>query len=60
MIDGSIANPKLLGEYRDARQKMARIYTYEAATDFNTGMVDVSKLARLTSSNNALTGNIAS
>ena len=60
MIDGSITNPKLLGEYRDARQKMARIYTYEAATDFNTGMVDVSKLARLTSSNNALTGNIAS
>lgn len=60
MIDGSIANPKLLGEYREARQKMARIYTYEAATDFNTGMVDVSKLARLTSSNNALTGNIAS
>ena len=60
MIDNSIFNPKLLGEYRDARQKMARTYAYEGATDFNTGMVDVNKLARITSSNNSLTGDIAS
>ena len=60
MIDGSIANPKLLEQYRDARQKMARTYAYESATDFNTGMVDVSKLARLTAKDNALTGDIAS
>ena len=60
MIDNSIFNPKLLGEYRDARQKMARTYAYEGATDFNTGMVDVSKLARITSKDNALTGDIAS
>jgi hypothetical protein len=60
MIDNSISNPKLLGEYRDARQKMARTYAYEGATDFNTGMVDVSKLARITEKNNALTGDIAS
>jgi len=39
---------------------MARTYVYEGATDFNTGMVDVSKLARITSKDNALTGDIAS
>ena len=60
MIDGSIANPKLLEQYRDARQKMARTYAYESATDFNTGTVDVAKLARITSKDNALTGDIAS
>lgn len=60
MIDNSIFNPKLLGQFRDARQKMARTYAYEGATDMNTGMVDVSKLARITAKNNALTGDIAS
>lgn len=60
MIDGSIANPKLLEQYRDARQKMARTYAYESATDFNTGLVDPLKLARLTAKDNALTGDIAS
>ena len=60
MIDNSISNPKLLSEYRDARQKMARTYAYEGATDFNTGMVDVSKLARITAKDSNLTGDIAS
>lgn len=59
MIDNSISNPKLLQEFRDARQKMARTYSYEGATDLNTGIVDVSKLARITSKNSALTGDIA-
>jgi hypothetical protein len=59
MIDNSIFNPKLLDEYRAARQKMAKTYAYEGATDFNTGIVDVSKLARITAKNNALTGDIA-
>lgn len=60
MIDNSVADPQLLARYRDARQKMARTYAYEAATDFNTGMVDVGKLARVTAKDNALTGDIAS
>jgi hypothetical protein len=59
MIESNITNPKLLDQFRDARQKMARTYVYEGATDFNTGMVDVSKLARITSKDNALTGDIA-
>ena len=60
MIDNSIANPKLLEQYRAAREKMARTYAYEGATDFNTGVVDVGKLSRITAKNNALTGDIAS
>ena len=59
MIDNSITNPKLLDEFRDARQKMARSYAYEGATDFNTGVLDVNKLARITAKDNNLTGNIA-
>jgi hypothetical protein len=59
MIESNISNPKLLDQFRDARQKMAKTYAYEGATDFNTGMVDVKKLARITSKDNALTGDIA-
>jgi hypothetical protein len=59
MIDNSISNPKLLSQYRDARQKMAKTYAYEGATDFNTGIVDVGKLARITAKDNAMTGDIA-
>lgn len=60
MIESNISNPKLLSQFRDARQKMARTYVYEGATDLNTGMVDVAKLARITAKDNALTGDIAS
>jgi hypothetical protein len=59
-LSPTLLNPKLLDQFRDARQKMARTYVYEGATDFNTGMVDVSKLARITAKDNALTGDIAS
>ena len=56
----SVFDPKLLAEYRNARERMARIYAYEAATDFNTGNVDVSKIARVTSKGGVYTGDIAS
>lgn len=59
-IESNIFNPKLLGEFRDARQKMAKSYAYEGATDFNTGMIDVNKLSRITAKDNTLTGDIAS
>lgn len=59
MIDANVGNPKLLTKFREARQKMARIYAYEGATDFNTGLLDVKKLARITGKDNALTGDIA-
>lgn len=60
MIESNIFNPRLLSEFRDARQKMARAYAYEGATNLNTGVVDVSKLARITAKDSMLTGDIAS
>ena len=59
MIESNIFAPKLLDRFRDARQKMARTYAYEGATDLNTGMVDVKKLSRITAKDNTLTGDIA-
>lgn len=59
MIESNIFNPKLLNDFRQARQKMAKTYAYEGATDFNTGMIDVNKLSRITSKDNAMTGDIA-
>lgn len=59
-IESNISNPKLLGQFREARQKMAKSYAYEGATDFNTGMIDVNKLSRITAKDNTLTGDIAS
>lgn len=60
MIETNITNPKLLSDFRQARQKMAKTYAYEGATDFNTGMIDVNKLSRITSKDNAMSGDIAS
>jgi hypothetical protein len=57
--DRSVFDPKLLRDYQDARQKMARIYAYQAATDYNTGLVDPTKIARITAKDNALTGDLA-
>lgn len=59
MIESNIFNPKLLSDFRQARQKMAKTYAYEDATDFNTGMIDVNKLSRITEKDNAMTGDIA-
>jgi hypothetical protein len=59
MLDSNISNPRLLGEWRAARTKMAQIYAYEGATNRNTGLVDISKIARITEKNHALTGDLA-
>lgn len=59
LIEANITDKKLLANFRDARQKMAKTYAYEGATDFNTGMVDVGKLGRITAKDNTLTGDIA-
>lgn len=60
MIESNIFNPRLLDQFREARRQMARTYVYEGATDFNTGMIDVNKLSRISSKDNTLTGDIAS
>lgn len=59
MIESSIFDPRLVQDFRNARQRMAQIYGYESATDFNTGMVNPEKLARITAKDNVLTGDIA-
>lgn len=60
MIESNVTDPKLLEKFRDARQKMARSYAYEGATDFNTGIIDVNRLAKITAKDSAMTGDIAS
>lgn len=59
MVESNVSNPKLLQEFRNARQKMAKIYAYEGATDLNTGIIDVNRLAKITAKDNAMTGDIA-
>jgi len=59
MIESNISNPRLLGDFRSARKQMAKSYAYEGATDLNTGLIDAGKIARITSKDNALTGDIA-
>jgi len=60
MVESNVSDPKLLTRFRDARQKMAKVYAYEGATDFNTGMIDVKRLAKITAKDNMMTGDIAS
>lgn len=59
MIESNISNPRLLDDFRSARRQMAKSYAYENATDLNTGVIDAGRLARMTASDNALTGDIA-
>lgn len=59
LLESNVRDPKLLSEYRKARTAMAKTYAYERATDFNTGLVDPQKIAKLTKDNSALTGEIA-
>jgi len=46
----------LLQQFRDGRTRMAKSYTLEAATDFNTGKVNPLAIAKMTREDNALTG----
>jgi hypothetical protein len=60
MIENNISNnPKLLGDFRKARVAMAKTYAYENATDFNTGKINPTELAKATAANPKLTGDIA-
>ena len=59
LVENNVKDPKLLGDLRKARAAMAKTYAYERATDFNTGMVDPQAIAKITASDNALTGDIA-
>lgn len=58
MIESNISNPNLLDRFRESRKQMAKIYAYEDATNFNTGIVDATKLSKITAKDNALSGDI--
>lgn len=60
MIESNISNPNLLDRFRESRRQMAKIYAYEDATNFNTGIVDATKLSKITAKDNALSGDIKS
>jgi len=47
LIEANVRRPEELTAFRKARQEMARSYTYEAATDISTGLVDPQKLKRM-------------
>jgi len=47
LIEANVSRPEELTAFRKARQEMARSYTYEAATDISTGLVDPQKLKRM-------------
>ena len=49
-------NPQLLDAYRTNRQKMAQTYLLKDIVDNNTGKVDLTKLADMTSGDSNITG----
>lgn len=60
VVEKNIPDPGLLKEFRAARAGMARTYAYEGAVNKNTGMLEVDRLARITSKDNSYTGRLAS
>lgn len=47
LIESNVQDPKTLTAFRKARADMAKIYSYEGATDLTTGRVDPQKLKRM-------------
>lgn len=57
-IEGSITDPKLVADFRNARTSLARTYDYERATNLATGVVDPQALARLAAEGRPLSGQL--
>ncbi len=57
-IEGSITDPKLITDFRNARTALARTYDYERATNLATGVVDPQALARLAAEGRPLSGKL--
>lgn len=58
-VENSIADPKLLTDFRNARTALARTYDYERATNLATGVVDPQALASLAAEGRPLSGKLA-
>lgn len=57
-IENSIADPKLVADFRNARTALARTYDYERATNLATGVVDPQALANLAAEGRPLSGKL--
>lgn len=57
-IDKSVTDPAVLTDFQDARTHIAKVHAVQNVTDINTGLVDPLKLAKITSSDSALTGDL--
>ena len=58
-IDNGITDPDLLRRFQSARTQLAKIHDYRDATNFNTGIVDAAKIAKITAGDNSLSGDLA-
>jgi hypothetical protein len=47
MIDENAPNPRALGEFQQARQRMAQIYDHERALDYGTNTIDPKSYAKM-------------
>ncbi len=47
LIESNISDPQALANFRAARAGMAKTYDYERATDFNTGRIDPTTIAKI-------------
>jgi hypothetical protein len=56
LIDANVNDPKLLGELRQARTEMAKIYDYERATNFATNRIDPQILAKMVKDGEPISG----
>lgn len=58
-VENSIADPKLVTDFRNARTALARTYDYERATNLATGVVDPQALANLAAEGKPMSGKLA-
>lgn len=59
LIEGNIANPKMLDDFRAARTALAKTYDWERATGVTTKQVDPAVIAKLAEKGKPLTGKLA-
>jgi hypothetical protein len=56
LIEANVNDPKVLGDLRAARAKMARIYDYERATNLATNRIDPQVLAKMLEEGKPISG----
>lgn len=59
LVEANIKDPTALGNFRQAREAMARTYDYERATNLATGQLDPTEVAKMVKEGKPLSGNLA-